>query len=325
MTKKHIFYTIAAIGVLIGCSKIREGFLSDTIRYKDKVLYALKGMALTQSDRINSDGSTPPITFKLSNLRDLATGAPAPKEFFTEYDVLVFKDGNVFNPATDTTVELLNQKREMRKMLPMRFNEISGQLSFNRGSANLPEGVYTFDLAASNVWGTKNYPAFAELHVKEPTTADLFELKYTAASGSNAAEQFTTLKAPRVTAQKVSNDGARVILKYVDKNGRAFNPSLGQIIKRGDRPFFETYAKFNPVQYTDTAMICDFEVAPFPLAKYVTPATDWGYLLYYRIPKQFVAIDGLADQNANPVVEFQLKMEGTYVVTVQLTDILRID
>lgn len=325
MTKKHIFYTIAAIGVLIGCSKIREGFLSDTIRYKDKVLYAKKGMALTQSDRINSDGSTPPITYKISNLRNLATGQPAPAEFFTEYDVLVFKDGEVFNPETDVTVEKLNEKRELRKMKPMGFNEISGQLTFNRASANLPVGTYTFDLQASNVWGTKEYPGFAELHVIEPTTADLFELKYTAATGSNAAEVFTTLKAPRVTAQKVSNDGARVILKYVDKNGRAFDPSQGQIIKRGDRPFFETYAKFNPVQYNDTAMICDFEVAPFPLAKYVTPATDWGYLLYYRIPKQFVMIDGLPDNNVNPVVEFQIKMEGTYVVTVQLTDITRIN
>ncbi len=323
MTKKYIFYTIAAIGILYGCSKIREGFLSDTIRYKDRVLYAKKGMALTQSDRINSDGSTPPITYKLNNLRELATGTPAPQEFFTEYDVLVFKDGSVFDPETDTTVELLNKKRETKKMLPMRFNEISGQLSFNRASANLPVGIYTFDLDASNVWGTKNYPAFAELHVIEPTTQDLFELKYTAATGSNASEVFTTAKAPRVTAQKVSNDGARVILKYVDKNGRAFNPAQGQIVKRGDRPFFETYAKFNPVQYTDTAMICDFEVAPFPLARYITPATDWGYLLYYRIPSQFVAIDGMANHNANPVVEFQLKMEGTYVVTVQLTDMLR--
>lgn len=325
MKIKLIFYTLVVAGVMTGCKKIREGFLSDTIRYKDRVVYAKRGMALTLSDPINTDGSTPPLTFKLSNLRDKETGKPAPAEFFNEYEVLVFKEGEVFVAEKDTTVELLNKKRELKKMTPMLFNPISGQLSFNRASSNLPLGVYTFDLEANNIWGTKHYPEFAEIHVIEPTTQDVFELTYTAASGSDASEKFTTIKAPVVTAKKVSNDGARVILKYVDKNGRAFDPSKGQIVKRGDRPFFETHAKFNPVQYTDTAMICDFEVAPFPLKKYVANGTDWGFLLYYRIPKEYIAIDNLSNNNANPVAGFQLKMEGTYVVEVKLTDAVRID
>lgn len=323
MNKRIFLYALIAATVIMACKKIREGFLSDTIRYKDRVLYAKKGMALTQSDRINADGSTPPIKYKMSNLRDLGTGNAAPGEFFKEYEILVFKEGAVFNPDKDTTIALLNQKRELKKMTPMLFNEISGQLTFNRGSSNLPEGKYTFDLEASNVWGTKKYESFADIHVVEPATEDLFELIYTAASGSNSSEVFTGLKAPVVSAKKVSNDGARVILKYVDKNGTPFNPAKGEVIKRGDRPFFETYAKFNPVQYTDTAMICDFEVAPFPLQKYITSSTDWGYLIYYRIPMAYVVPDGLVDHNVNPVVSFRLKMEGTYVVTVRLMDVTR--
>lgn len=317
--------SLAAAALVAACSKVEEGFLSDTIRYKDRVIYAKRGISLTLSDRINADGSTPPISYKLSNLRDKATGKPAPEEFFKEYEVLVFKTGEVFDPQKDTTVELLNKKRELKKMTPMIFNEVSGQLSFNRASANLPLGLFTFDLEAKNVRGTKLYPAFADINVVDPTTDDVFTLTYTAASGSNAAEVFTGIKAPRVTATKVSNDGARVILKYVDKNGRAFNPGAGQIIKRGDRPYFETHAKFNPVKYTDTAMICDFEVAPFPMQPYVTPSTDWGYLIYYRIPAAYVSIDGLPNHAANPVVGFQLKIEGTYVVQVQLTDVVRVN
>lgn len=325
MKNKIIIGIIAATALIIGCSKIREGFLSDTLRYKDRVLYAKRGMALTLSDAINADGSTPPITYKLTNLRNKQTGDPAPEEFFKEYEVLVFKEGDVFIADQDTTVELLNKKRELKKITPMVFNEVSGQLVFNRASANLPLGEYTFDLEASNVWGSKSYPDFADIHVVEPSTSDVFELTYTAATGSNTSEVFTGIKAPVVTAKKISNDGARVILKYVDKNGRAFDPSKGQIIKRGDRPFFETHAKFNPVIYSDTAVICDFEVAPFPLQKYIAGGTDWGYLVYYRIPRQFINIDGLPNHNANPVVAFQIKMEGTYVVEVKLTDATRID
>lgn len=325
MKKKIIIASLAVAALAAACSKIDVGFLSDTIRYKDRVIYAKRGLSLTLSDRINADGSTPPISFEMSNLRNKATGAAAPKEFFTEYEVLVFKEGDVFDPQKDTTVELLNKKRELKKMTPMVFNKISGQISFNRASANLPLGLYTFDLKATNSRGTKEYPAFADINVVDPTTDDVFSLTYTAASGSNAAEVFTGIKAPRVTATKVSNDGARVILKYVDKNGRTFNPAAGMIVKRGDRPFFETHAKFNPVKYTDTAMICDFEVAPFPLRPYITPSTDWGYLIYYRIPAAYVSIDGLPNNAANPVVGFQLKIEGTYVVQVQLTDAQRIN
>ena len=123
---------------------------------------------------------------------------------------------------------------------------------------------------------------------------------------------------------KISSEGTCTIVKIVDKNNVPFNPKAGEIITRGDRPNFTTYAKFNPVVFTDTAMVCNFEVSPFPLAGYVGAAgTDWGYLQYYRIPSKFIAIDGMPSGDgfsANPVFEFQLKMEGTYEVVVKLTD-----
>lgn len=308
----------------LSCSKIDQGFLSDTIRYRDSIIYCKRGMTLTMSDRINADGSTPPFTFKLLNLRNKETGEPAPEEFYKEYEIEVFREGMTFDAATDTTVELLNQKRELKRVTPMEFNEVSGQISFNKASANLPLGVYTFDLEATNRWGTKIYHDFAEIHVVEPLMEDMFEITYQAASGSNAAEVFTTINAPRLSCTKVSNEGARVILKIVDKNGRAWNPAAGQIIKRGDRPTFESHVKFNPVIETDTALICDFEVAPFPLGIYHDGVTDWGYLIYYRIPMQYAVIDGVPNNNVNPVFGFRVLMEGTYVVQVQLSDVSRI-
>ena len=113
----------------------------------------------------------------------------------------------------------------------------------------------------------------------------------------------------------------------VDKNGKVFNPKAGEIIARGDRPIFENYAKFNPVIQTDTAMICDFEVAPFPLTKYVTPTTDWGFLMYYRIPSTFIkSIDGFPASpgfSVNPRWSWQLKLEGTYVIQVKFPDVIK--
>jgi len=324
MKKNYILIGLCLLTVF-SCKKIQQGFQSDAIRYKDNDIYAKRGLILTQSDRINADGSTPPFTFKMLNLRK-EDGSPAPKEFTTEYEVLVFKDGQSFDIKTDTTVALLNKKRELQKKFPMYFNEQSGQVTFNKASANLPLGKYVFDVEMKNGTGTKLFPALAKINVVDPLGEDLFVVTQAAGAAFHDVTQATIdMKAPRVTCKKISNSGARAILKIVDKNGVTFNPKAGEIIKRGDRPIFENYAKFNPVLITDTAMICDFEVAPFPLARYVTPATDWGYLMYYRIPSQFVTIDGTAPgiYSANPRFEFQLKLEGTYVIEVRLTDAIK--
>jgi len=318
--KYSIYILLAFVALAFACKKIDQGFLSDTIRYKDRIINAKRGMPQTLSDRINADGSTPPFSFKMLNLRNKATGAAAPQEFYKEYEILVFKPGMAFDPEKDVTVALLNAKRETLKKPPMEFNPISGQIAFNRASGNLPLGEYLFDLEATNRWGTKVYPSFAQINVIEPSVDDVFEVTYQAANASTDAEVFTAMKAPIITCTKVSNDGARVILKITDKNGKPFNPKAGAVIKRGDRPTFETHAKFNPVVSTEEALLCDFEVAPFPLVKYITPTTDWGYLIYYRIPKAFINIDGMANQNANPAFGFRVKMEGTYQIEVRMTD-----
>lgn len=208
----------------------------------------------------------------------------------------------------------------------MEFNNVSGQLTFNKGSVNLPLGIYVFDIQASNVHGTKFYPSLGRINVVDPTIDDMFQLEdKTNNAFSDATGAVTPMKALKVTLTKVSAQGDRIILKLVDKNGSAFNPSAGEIIKRGDRPTFENYTKFHPITYNDTSMVCDFEVPPFPLAKYVTPTTDWGHLIYYRIPSQFVLIDGLGahQYSSNVRIAFDIKLDGTYIVQFQMTDATR--
>ena len=144
----------------------------------------------------------------------------------------------------------------------------------------------------------------------------MFNLEDNVDNAFDLAGNVTAVKNPIVKFSKVSNEGARIILKITDKNGVPFNPKAGEIIKRGDRPTFESYARFNPIQYTDTAMICDFEVAPFPLAKYVDASTDWGHAIYYRIPEKNIVFDGLTagQYSGNLRFAFVIKLEGTYVI-----------
>ncbi|MFT3748160.1 MAG: DUF5007 domain-containing protein [Agriterribacter sp.] len=323
--KKIILFFLVACASFMACKKIAEGFLSDTLRYTTPDLYCLRGLSLVQSDKISFDGSTPPITFEMQNLRD-SMGGKLPEAFNTKYEVTVFKPGMTFNVDTDTTVELLNQKRETLNIEPMEFNTVSGQLTFNRGSANIPIGIYNFDIKATNRTGTKTYPSFGSIHVIDPTNEDMFKQEDNVNNAfSDADGTSQAVKNPKLTFTKVSDEGARIILKITDKNGNPFNPAAGEIMRRGDRPTFENYARFNDVINTDTAMVCDFEVAPFPLAPYKDATTDWGHLIYYRIPSKHITIDGLPDgkYSANPRFAFVIKMEGTFIVQLQLTDGVR--
>lgn len=323
--KKYIAIPVFAAVCLAACSKIVPGFLSDTLGYTTKEILCKRGLVYQTSEKVNYDGSTPSVTFEIVNMRDSLTGKTAPQEFSTQYEVIQFKPGESFNLATDTTIELVNAKREKKMMYPYNLNNLSGQLVFNRASAHLPAGMYPFDLKATNINGTKIYPSAGYIHVVDPTEEDMFTLVSTFANAFDDITAATTaMKTPKVTVTKVSSDGANVILKITDKNGKPFNPAKGEIIKRGDRPTFENYAKFHPVTFTDTAMICNYELAPFPLQPYVdNTGYSWGYLQYYRIPSSFVSIDGMPSANgysANPVFSFSLSLEGTYIVEVKLTD-----
>src|SRR5687767_6454972 len=116
--KKTIYIILALLITLTACEKIQEGFMSDLVRYKDNIILCKRGMPLVKSAPIEGDGSTPPYTFKMINLRG-SDGKAAPPQFDTEYELLVFKDGLSFNPETDTTIALLNKKRETQKIKPM--------------------------------------------------------------------------------------------------------------------------------------------------------------------------------------------------------------
>jgi hypothetical protein len=322
---RNILLSIFSVILIAACEKVEPGFLSEQMRYKDNVIYCKRGLALQQSDRINTDESTPPVTFKMMNLRDKSSGKPAPQAFFEDYDVLVFKEGESFNVETDTSVEQLNKKREVQKLKPMYFNENSGQFVFNKASVNLPLGEYVFDIAAQNVNGARTFTGFGQITVADPDLDDIFTIEDNVSNAFDVNNVVTPMRNPKMTLTKISDEGARVILKLVDKNGNPFNPKAGEIIKRGDRPVFENYARFHPVITTDTAMIIDFELAPFPLTKHNDGATDWGHLMYYRIPSKFVKVDNMTPNaySVNPRFAFVVKLEGTYIVEIRFTDAVR--
>lgn len=321
-----LFFKIGLFGFLFllviiwGCKKISVGFLSEGVFYQDSPFKIDRGATIQSSSALTLDGSTLPVSIKLLDVRNAITHAHAP-EFYEEHEVYIYKQAI---KQTDTTIELVNKKRELKKIPPFQFLP-SGQFLFNSGTAFLPTGnIYEYDIEVSNESGART---FKNIGLMQVTETPPYEIRR---NSNNWFKDFATnsgnIVNPVITITQQASTGNRAILKIVDEDGKPFNPKAGEIIKRADRPTFESYAKFHPIEYTDSTMICDFEVAPFPL--FQIPGYG-SYDIFYRIPSEYAAITnptvafpadpgGTATYSVNPAIGFLLKKEGTYLVEVKL-------
>lgn len=321
--KKHIIFLALGMGLLsvLSCEKVPVGYISDQIRYVNDTFRVPRGTNYKSDPKaFELDGSNYPISVKLLEVRDLATGKPT-NVFSEPHEAYIWT--GLFDVNADTTVELLNKKRVLQKVPPLEVMEKSGQLIMNEGTLNIPAGNYAFDVQVTNGSGVKTFKNISVIQMLDQPFEDKGGGCAYFIDGTNTSDDIAL---PVVTYKKVSDEGYQVRLKVTDKNGMPFNPKLGELQKRGDRPLFETYAKFNPVEYTDTTMVCNYELTPFPILEY----PGYGYLMYYRIPSNKVVIDpGVTPNvpgqtyNVNPRWAFRLLVKGTYEVTVKLPKVTR--
>jgi hypothetical protein len=317
---KSIITGLLLLLVVMACKKVEHGFLSNQIRYRDSPIQIQRGI-VTQTRPVDNDGSSAPVTYELLDIRDAVTKKHADL-FYTNFDRYIFI--SQFDVNVDTTIELLNTHRQLIKAPAVEFNQFTGAFTFYGTTANVPVGDYEFDVRASNENGTKEY--------KNVGTFTLFEgpvAEQSAGGGAWFKDGSTTsgdIGEPEVKIKKLSTEGTLIILKIVDKNGTPFNPRNNEIIKRGDRNSFDTFARFHPLVLTDSTMTCNFEVTPFPL---VAGPPGQGYTIYYRIPGTFARLDpGLTPTpdrgySVNPRFTFRIYQEGTYEVTVRIKNATR--
>jgi hypothetical protein len=305
-------------GVIIGCKKIPDGYLSAQIRYTDSPIQVQRGN-IVQTDPVNSDGSSAPVTYELLDIRNATTHKHA-DSLYAPQKHYIFT--SVFNADVDTTIALLNTHRQLIAGPSFDFNVHTGAFTFYETTANVPLGTYEFDIKATNQNGSKIYKNIGTFTLYDGPSYEID------AGGSAWFQDNSTANGdtgnPEVDIQQLSTTGTNAILKLVDEKGTAFDPAKGEIIARGDRSNFETYAKFHPLIASDTSLTCNFEITPFPFSQ-----SAYGYLIYYRIPSQFVKYDSgstpTAAQiySANPRFAFRLFQEGTYLITVHVPHVTR--
>jgi hypothetical protein len=138
------------------------------------------------------------------------------------------------------------------------------------------------------------------------------------------SETFTTQTAFTYSVVRTSSPENKIIIKFVDKNNKPFNPAQGDIYARSDRPTFKTYAPFYAEEKTDTALVYKYPTGlpVFPIYPSVSVAGgNYSNIYYYRIAAAATDIN----LNVNPVLGFRLwpvvgqqAVSGTYLVTFKM-------
>jgi hypothetical protein len=307
-----------------GCTKYEKGFLSPYFQYPQS-LYSIPKGRLFHSDAINPDGSSVPFKVKLAHIYD-ASGNIADTMFSKTYPVTIWTSS--YNTATDTTFDLINAKRSTAQLTPLQISETNGEIVANSATRFLPSGLYSMDLTITNVAGTQVLKKIVSFQLNDappfetaPAIGSVYDRLFMVGNESVVK----SAKNPVFSIVRVADSPSVVIFKLLDKNGTPFNPKNGEIVKRPNSglnpnpPFLQNFQDYTHSYIaTDTAMVFPFAFTPMP---YVSLGN--GYNLYYRIPTQFVHIDGFPDNtySCNPRIPVRIWLPGTYNITMQFPDV----
>lgn len=295
------------------CSKKpQEGFLGNRFFYLANPFIGVKGR-VTTSVPLQADGSTQPLTVRLLAVRNRA--GQVTDVLTKEYEIPIYK-GQV--TPEDSTPQLLAVKLGTAMYKPFNVNSLGGRLELTPATAMIDTGTYNFDIEVSNIRGSKVVANIADVRITPAIPSQLIR-QFANTSAPNQETTFTTQGTFTTTVERRAGPN-QIIIRFLDRNGVAFNPRTGQVLPRvgttaAPRFVFKQFAPYYPEVVNDTAFIYQYpEKTPtFPL--YVL---NNAYLSSYRIPAEFNTLN----QNINPEFAFRLyptdgvtSVSGTWVIT----------
>ena len=321
MKNKRFIGTQVVLIILIcftlqACTKYGKGFISPTMMYSTKLMIVPKGQ-VAKSNSLVSDGSSIPLTVKLSHIYD-STGAVVDDLFSKTYKVDVWT--KAYDPNADTTFALVMAKRSSEQLPPVVVNPTSGVIETNPGTLNIPSGKYTVDLQISNIAGeeilknaiTLDFQEVAPFETDDPSTGN-FATGKAVAGTAPVTYSFNGANNPYIeySIMRYADTPNVVYMKIMDRNGVPFNPKKGEIVKRPqtginpDPPFLQNLQDYAPDTYMalDTAMFIKYPLTPFPIV-----SLGNNFLMYYNIKTDYVTTDSTAAWSSNPE---NVKYKGT--------------
>ncbi|GAA4299518.1 DUF5007 domain-containing protein [Aestuariibaculum suncheonense] len=160
---KNIFYTFLAIAlIIVACQPPEVGYLSDNIHATQDTVFVPRGI-FVKSAVPAIEGSTYPLHWEITGMTD-SQGNPT-DAFFDEYEILTWKES--FNPDTDTTLALVNEKLELTKRPSIFMNSVSGEFAFTQATKFIEgDDIYKINVKVSNTKGEKQLDDFTVIKLE---------------------------------------------------------------------------------------------------------------------------------------------------------------
>jgi hypothetical protein len=304
---------LAATVITGSCNKQAVGFLSENLYYLENPFFVAQGVTTVSASMV-TDGSTAPLQVKLLGIREKKSGKSADSAFLKPQQMTVFSGNVTYN---DSTPETLRSKLKDSLVAPFSVNPIGGRLQFTGTTTFIPQGLYTMDVDVSNVRGMKTLTEACDINIL-PT--EYFVQAGTSYSYLNdTITQGRVYATPELTATRNASGPAVITIKWVDENGKVYNPAKGEVQARAGLASFQNWDPYYDVQLTDTAFVFQYpdKVPVFPVFNpaLVGVGIQADYWCYYRIPAAYIAEPG---QEYRLAFAFKLpNAVGTYNIIIK--------
>ncbi len=305
---KNLIYILLLATAVVACQAPEIGYLSDNIHALEDTVFVPRGVFKTSAAPA-IEGSTYPMHWEITEVLD-ADGNPT-NALFDEKEILVWKEP--FNPETDVTLELVEEKLELAKKPTLLINPISGELGFTQASKYVQNpDIFHINVNASNVKGSRQLDDFVVVKldpfqpVEFPTEMRArlqlgkdnggYDIGYTSVVKNNFDDNVPSVldgTHPYITVLKVNDEpslGIKVKMIIADSYGNPLDPEKVVFYPSG-ASYLQNYHD-NSVETVTTDISTDFSLPapPFPqFARNYSGSSS--YLMYYLTTNDAFEVD----------------------------------
>ncbi|BAV05550.1 hypothetical protein SAMN05421788_1054 [Filimonas lacunae] len=307
----------------IACQKKVRGYLSDDIFYTVNPFEVQQGVTAVSGSLV-LNGSSAPLHVELAALRD-ADGNDADSILRTPRSIKTFKGTLDY---TDSTLALFNAKLNDSLVRPFNIADIGGRLQFTAATTYVPAGTYNMDLVVSNINGEKYLKDACQITIKpvaEPYKINWRRVQIWDVTKTTVLQGWDNDANCPVDVQYVSGtEQAAIVYKFVDKNGKAFNPKNGEVKAWSTSlPTLHNWAPYYPLVLTDSTLVQQLPYSGLAFPYYTNVLLDNGQTL----PDVSCRLDyQIFNTTETNVVKSMTSLtygitSGTYYVTAHLNTI----
>jgi hypothetical protein len=216
----------------------------------------------------------------------------------------------------------LNKKIQTTAARPLSINPIGGRIQLTPATQYVPVGTYTIDVKVTNVRGTRDLPQACNIVIAGSGSPDtIYAGSYAGVFDPSTGTSLATISNPDVSSVYYPTADNKIVYKFLDKNGVAYNAKTWGIGTRKYRWNMKQFDPYYPEVTTDTSVEYQFPSVPNQFPAFVNPGINGviprgNYGVFYAMP----AGSNSMGAAVYVFVDMAFFKRGTFVVTVQFHD-----